>query len=63
MVEQVKKNYDRQAYERAIYRIHDVDDPELKKHFQNIIDSYEKAHPRQERVAELLMTKKQQMRA
>ena len=32
-------------YQRAIYRVHDTDDPALKEHFRGIINAYEKAHP------------------
>ena len=35
-------------YQRALYRIHDTTDPELKARFQNIIVQYRKTHPEEQ---------------
>ena len=49
MTEQVSKEKrqeikEKLIYQRAIYRIHECDDPALKEHFQSIIKEYEKKH-------------------
>jgi len=44
MTDHKKEVEERIKYQRAIYRLHDCDDPALKDHFQGIIDSYEKKH-------------------
>ena len=32
-------------YQRALYRVHDCDDPDLKQYFESLIKDYEKSHP------------------
>ena len=45
MTETVTKELqDRLAYQRAIYRIHDTDDPALREYYGEFIKNYEKAH-------------------
>lgn len=47
MTEVVKRDLeDKLRYERALYRIHEVDDPALKEHFNKIVKDYEKSHPK-----------------
>ena len=36
------------VYQRALYRVHECDDPALKEHFQSIIDAYEHKHMKKE---------------
>lgn len=53
MTEQVSKEKrqeikEKLVYQRAIYRIHECDDPELKKYFQSIIYEYEHKHMKKE---------------
>ena len=43
--EQMKETEARLRYQRALYRVHDTDDPDLKEYFNNIIKDYVKAHP------------------
>ena len=31
-------------YQRALYRGHDTDDPDLKQYFQSLINDYERTH-------------------
>ena len=60
MTEAVKnETQDRLRYERAIYRLHDTDDPALKEHFRTIIKDYEKAHPKKGSVATKVLSVKQ----
>lgn len=42
---QMKETEARLKYQRALYRVHDTDDPELKRYFQDIIKDYKKTHP------------------
>ena len=47
MTEVVKNDLeDKLRYQRAVYRLHEVDDPALKEHFNKIVKDYEKAHPK-----------------
>ena len=43
--EQMKETEARLKYQRALYRVHDTTDPELKQYFQEIIKDYKKTHP------------------
>ena len=42
---QMKETEARLHYQRAKYRIHDTDDPDLKQYFGDIIKDYERKHP------------------
>lgn len=44
---QMKETEERLKYQRALYRVHDTTDPDLKLYFQNIIKDYKKNHPEQ----------------
>lgn len=35
---------ERLVYQRALYRVHECDDPALKEHFESIIKEYEVKH-------------------
>ena len=53
MAEQINKERqqairEKLEYQRAIYRIHECDDPALKEHFQDIINAYEHKHMKKE---------------
>lgn len=42
---QIEETKSRLVYQRALYRVHDTDDPDLKRYFEGIIRDYRKSHP------------------
>ena len=44
---QMKETEERLKYQRALYRVHDCDDLDLKQYFQNVIKDYEKKHSKE----------------